>query len=63
MKINKQKLLNAFINRTPITINGQRWIVNGIEHEDGSTYNFNITGYVIIRNSTYKKTMFVRTTD
>ena len=48
---NRFEMFNAMVNRTPITLGGIVCLINGIEIEDGSGYNFNVN--VLVNNTTH----------
>ena len=58
--ITKYTLIIAFLQRTPITINGHKLdVINKIEHENGSGKSFNVTGM----NNGKSITIYVKTVD
>ena len=59
----KSKLLKAFADREIIEVSGVRMMISSIEHEDGSGFSFNVTGYPVgLGHWHVKVTVYVRTT-
>lgn len=42
MKMTREQIIDAMLNRTVVYVNGKACFINGIQMEDGSGYSFNV---------------------